>query len=359
MALPAVLTGHQTKILVEEVANVYSYDRLAAYLRTEFERNIETIALNRSTIQDVALAVVDCAVKEAWIGRLLESFTTGPYPSLGRVATLLIEESRPVAALPADSGGSAAYGVDLVWHRPFLDRARLREHMEDLLSESATRVLAVTGERGSGKTFSWVYVTHLRDHLRTFTPVLVDFAEWIGRICTPLDVMTEIAAQLRLSRPTVDRHAQGAAQAQQLRTWLVGELPVAGPSAKWVIVFDSIDHAPLPQETVQLMEYVAGAAILQRHPGLRVVLLGYTNQFPLNFWNVVLTEEIGPIGRPAICGFLTRLARANSMEITEDAVGLTADHVLQQLEKEPEGAVRKLPEVLARAANTVFGKEVL
>lgn len=363
-----VLTGHQIKLLVEEMARVYSYGRLALYLRTDFERDIETITLGDTTIQDVAFAVVDCALRESWIGRLLRSFTHGPYPSLAQAASLLLDSStappgplaRPAAAPaagPADV--SAVFGVHLVWRRPFLDRAPLREHMRDLLSESATRVLVVTGERQSGRSYTWLYITHLRDHLRTFTPVLVDFSEWVGRICTPLDVMTEIAAQLRLRQPTVDRDAPGAAQAQQLRTWLVGELP-ADPGAQWVIVFDSIDHARLSQDTVQLMEYIAGAALLQRHPGLRVVLLGYANRFPLNLGNLVLTERLGAIGKPAVSDFLRTLAEDCGTPITDDAIEVTAEHVLQQLEKAPDGGgLDALHGLLAQAACAVFGREVL
>ncbi|MFD0531233.1 hypothetical protein ACFQ1I_39025 [Kitasatospora arboriphila] len=67
----------------------------------------------------------------------------------------------------------------------FLGRTLLRTHLKDLVSDSRSRVLLVTGPRSCGKSHTWYFVSHVAQQLRTFRPVLVDLAEWADGLCTP------------------------------------------------------------------------------------------------------------------------------------------------------------------------------
>ena len=124
-----------------------------------------------------------------------------------------------------------------------------------------------------------------------------------------MEVMSSIALQLGLKEPTIDKHAQQAAQARRLRDWFVGRLQKHEPDGRWLLVFDSLDHPGQREETLQLVEFLAGAAIGKRLPGLRVMLLGYADRLLIDPLDSVLTEEIGEIEEPQLRDFFRLLAQ--------------------------------------------------
>ena len=91
----------------------------------------------------------------------------------------------------SDSSGPGAYTGDssimaksdpylsqMIGQRePFIDRSDLRAHLRDLLSESKSRVLVLTGERPCGKSYTWFFIRQPK-LLADITPVLIDLSEW-------------------------------------------------------------------------------------------------------------------------------------------------------------------------------------
>ena len=162
---------------------------------------------------------------------------------------------------------------------------------------------------------------------------------------------------LQLKAPTIDEHALGAAQARRLRDWLVRQLH--GHDGPWLLVFDSLDHVGQRDETLQLIEFLAGTAIRQLLPGLRVILLGYPNRLPIDPLESVLTEEIRDIGEPELRDFFKLLAKHAKLPISDQAIDLAVDKVLRQLPDERDQKLRELPKTVREVGNATFGRRVL
>jgi hypothetical protein len=245
----------------------------------------------------------------------------------------------------------------LVGQQLFIDRTALRAHLPELLSASPSRVLVITGDRPCGKSYTWYYVRQ-PELLGDITPVLIDLSERADP-SLPVEVMTSIALQLRLPVPTIDEHAQGAAQAQRLRDWLVGQLQPRDRDGRWLLVFDSLDHVGQRDDTLQLIEFIAGAAIRQRLAGLRVILLGYVNRLPIDPLESVLTEKIQDIGEPELRDFFRSLAEQAKVTISDQAVDFAVRGVLNLLPGEREQKLRQLPKTVREVGNAAFGRKVL
>ncbi|MBO3093997.1 hypothetical protein [Cellulomonas dongxiuzhuiae] len=232
--------------------------------------------------------------------------------------------------------------VHRVAGRPFLDRTELRKQLTELLARDEKRVLVVTGERPCGKTYAWPFLDTLgRTH--GFDPVLIDVASLPATERMPVDVVSNVARQLGLPRlPEVDPLAQGASQAQRLFTWLIGEARLArqsGAASRWLLVIDSLDKFPLPAETEELFVLMGKGAAENRIADLRVVLLGYEHQLPVDLSSWVLTDTFSDIDERALrdyFDFLLRTARGGGIG------PMSADTAI-------EDAVRQVEEALAGA----------
>jgi Effector-associated domain 1 len=364
------LEGRQLLLVRNAVIASYDPALLEQDLRFELNRRLDEITAP-DNLSNVTFHVLDTAEREGWLRELLVMFKNGRYPGVREVATRVLAQldqapkagGAPQPPATAPGNGSAVSGSDpflshLVGQQPFIDRTVLHKHLEDLISDSASRVLVITGERPCGKSYTWFYVRQ-PELLGGITPVLVDLSEWADP-SHPVEVMSSIALQLGLTEPTIDEHAQGAAQAQRLRDWLVGQLqPLEHGGRRWLLVFDSLDHPAQRDDTLQLIEFVAGAAIRQRVAGLRVILLGYANRLPISPLEAVLEEEIHDIGKPELRDFFLLLAQHAGLTISDQAVDLAVNAVLSLLPDEREGRLCQLQKTVREIGNAAFGRKVL
>ncbi len=362
--------GRQLQLVRDAVVASYDYEVLEQDFRFKLDRRLEEISA-RDNLQNVAFRVLDRAEREGWLLKLFGMFQNSRYPGVREVVTrILVECGSPPGGAAAPQPGAAAapgngsamadadpYLRHLVGQQPFIDRTVLRAHLKDLLSDSASRVLVITGDRPCGKSYTWFYIRQ-PELLGDITPVLVDLSEWANP-SLPVEVMSSIAVQLGLPEPTIDEHAQGAAQARRLRDWLVRQLQPQDRDGRWLLVLDSLDHVAQRDDTLQLIEYLAGAAIRQRLAGLRVILLGYTNRLPIDPLESVLTEEIRDIGEPELQDFFRSLAQQVQVAISDQAIDLAVHGVLNLLPDERERKLRQLPKTVREVGNAAFGRKVL
>jgi hypothetical protein len=110
---------------------------------------------------------------------------------------------------------------------------------------------------------------------------------------------------------------------------------------------------------LQLIEFLAGAAIRRRVADLRIVLLGYTNRLPIDPLESVLTESVRDIGEPELRSFFELLAQRANVAISDDGITRAVGEVLSLLPPEREPKLRLLPKTVRAVCNTAFGKEVL
>jgi len=375
------LDGQQLKLVRDAVVASYDYQALEQDLRFELDRRLDVVSAP-GNLEYVAFQMLIRAEQEGWLRELLSMFRNGSYPAVKEIADRILvqhvsarggstaSESGEASLSTSASGPHAAAGpnefsamVDpylrhlIGQQQPFIDRSALRVHLRDLLSESPSRVLVITGDRPCGKSYTWFFIRQ-PELLAGITPVLVDLSEWADP-SRPIEVMSSVALQLGLKEPTVDEHAQAAAQARRLRDWLVGQLQQHDRGGRWLLVFDSLDHAGQRDETLQLIEFLAGAAIRQRLAGLRVILLGYTNRLPIDPLESVLTEEIRDIGEPELRDFFRLLAQHAKLPISDDAIDVAVHWVLSLLPAERERKLHQLPKTVRDVGNSAFGRRVL
>ncbi|WP_030275130.1 effector-associated domain EAD1-containing protein [Streptomyces sp. NRRL B-24484] len=349
------LSGPDRRHLVEAVVNDYTLpdlEREISYLG----RRLAAISTG-GDLRTITHEVVEEAERAGWIEEFLDALRCGRFPAVAALAGQLLA-AVPTTLAGLDDTADDPYVTDLLGQRLFLDRTLLRTQLKDLVSDSRSRVLLVTGPRCCGKSYTWYLVSHVAQQLQTFKPILVDLSEWADQVCTPCDLMSSVASQLKLPEPTVDQYAQGAAQARRLRDWLVGQLYDESVRAKYLLVVDSLDHVPLQADTAALIDHLAGAAIRERLPGLRVLLLGY-GRTGLGALDSVLTEPVGTIDRRVLCDFFGRLAAGLDTEIAPPVLENIVDRMLDMLPDDRAAAIRQLPGTVRDTANAVFDRQVL
>jgi Effector-associated domain 1 len=371
------LNGPELKLVHAAVIASYDPDALEQDLLFELDRRLAVTAAP-GNLKNVAFEMLVTARQEGWLRDLLVMFSESNYPAVKEIADRILVQHVPAPDASAASASlsisatepHAATGLSDIsamvdpylrhligQQQPFIDRSALRVHLKDLLSESPSRVLVITGERPCGKSYTWFFIKQ-PDLLGGMTPVLVDLSEWKNP-SPPIEVMSSIALQLGLEEPKIDEHAQESAQARRLRDWLVGQLQQHDRDGRWLLVFDSLDHVGQRDETLQLIEFLAGAAIRQRLPGLRVILLGYANRLAIDPLESVLTEEIRDIGEPELRDFFRLLAQHAKLPINDQAIDLAVHGVLSLLPDERERKLRQLPKAVREVGNAAFGRRVL
>ena len=375
------LTGREIGLVRDAVICSYDYQDLEQYLLVELDQRLDVISAP-GNFKDVVFRVLVTAGRQGWLWELLDMFRKGSYPAVREVAERILVahisvpggstasesgEASPGISAPGDNpaaglsqipAGADPYLRFLIGQQqPFIDRSVLRVHLKDLLSDSPSRVLVITGDRPCGKSYTWFFIRQ-PELLAGMTPVLVDLSEWANP-SRPIEVMSSVALQLGLREPNVDGHAQGAAKARLLRDWLVGQLQQHDRDGRWLLVFDSLDHAGQRDETLQLIEFLAGAAIRQRLTGLRVILLGYANRLPVDPLESVLTERIRDIGEPELRDFFRLLAQHAELTISDDAIAVAANGVLSLLPLERERKLCQLAKTVRVVGNAAFGQKVL
>ena len=370
------LTGQELQLVYGAVMASYTYNDLARDLHFNLDKNLEEI-VPPGNLKDVAYNLLRTANREGWLRDVLVMFVNGQYPGVKEMAdrTLRTHDSSPDTPAASGSGDAASGNVatesDIATsisdissmadpylsqmiggQRPFIDRSVLRGYFRDLLSDSTSRILVVTGDRPSGKSYTWLFINQ-PEVLAGYTPVLINLSQ-VNEPHSPVEVMSRIAEQLTLGEPAIDLHAQHSAQARRLGDWLVGQLQQNNPDGRWLLVFDSLDHIGQREETLQLIEFLAGAAIRKRLPGLRVILLGYANRLLIDPLESVLTEQIRDIGEPELLEFFRLHARNLRATISDDAIDVAVHWVLSLLPEDRGPKLQKLPETVRKVSNEVF-----
>jgi len=176
------------------------------------------------------------------------------------------------AANPADPTG-----VTLVGRRPFIDRARLRTNLRALFAPDRPGVdndqaMIVNGPRRSGRSYTWVLISHVARSTGWPQPSLIDLSLFRGSQAKPEDVVSMIAMELGWLPEEHDATAQDDTKARVLFAWLKGQVRQKGPVC---LVFDGLDGDTVSEATLAFVGDVAAAAGNGELGDSRVILLAY------------------------------------------------------------------------------------
>jgi hypothetical protein len=236
--------------------------------------------------------------------------------------------------------------------RPFIDRDGIRDHLKQSLAVGdGPRVVVISGTRPCGKTWSWHFLTFLETKLEGFRTAKIDLAK-LPPPPTPYDVMQRVALRLGIKEPKRDPTAAGPTQARNLVDWWAGRLKES--DARYVLVFDSLDHSRLPDETEDLIDALAEEAADQGDPP-RFVLVLLGPKFELSVDTFVLGEEqIDPIEEEHVRSYLDALGKHLDKPLPPERIDQVVKCVFANRPADPIEAMDQVSREVARFARTYF-----
>lgn len=310
-----MLTPPEWTLVTELVQNhlvntVEPRQRLELYFPAQF---VSTLSLG-TRASDNAIAVV-AAVQSLGLRapdppllRLLRALARTPtlevLPDAERVRAMLERAERAFAEEETRRAAAGdPYQVSMLAGREvFLDRVVLREALRTLAEDPVKLVLQVTGEPATGKSYSYQFISHLSDAVQ-FTPALVTLDE----TATPLDVVRMLSLQIapmEAPPPLEDDRNKWNGYAA---LWLVTRAAARG--GLWWFVLDGLNHLPATSEVHDFVHDLALAILNYKQSQIRLVLLGFRGQLPIDLRKRYLAEEVHPLSEPDVREFLAPLIR--------------------------------------------------
>jgi hypothetical protein len=216
---------------------------------------------------------------------------------LSMIAKMLVEGPHRELVLAASQGRRTESAVNPVseydpfvttelMSRPFVDRANLRARLGEMVRTNApNRTLAITGESGSGVSYSYDLTAHvavsakLCKKLRDAAPGglvarRIDLRDFVGMSVEERGwhVSSALLAAFGLSRPQ-DQLAQEARSVTTVISWVQNKLSES--DQQWWIFFDSVDNL-VATELGKVDELIHAMIKLSDDPqvSLRVVVAG-------------------------------------------------------------------------------------
>jgi hypothetical protein len=238
--------------------------------------------------------------------------------------------------------------------RPFIDRDCIRDHLfRSLKVGDGPRVVIISGTRPCGKTWSWHFLSFLQGKLESVRAAKVDLTD-LTPPPTPYAVMYELAARLGLAKDLKrDGTALGATQARNLVEWWAGRL--ADSEDRYILVFDSLDHSRLPDETEDLIHRLARFAADQGDPPRFVlVLLGAEFELDVDTF-VVGREDIQPIEEEHVRKFLAKLGEHRGKAVPPEKVDQVLTCAFRNPPADPTDAMGHVSQQVAKFAREFFG----
>src|SRR2546423_2005545 len=261
--------------LLNELMRVFFVDALVKQFVVAAGMSPAGITWNRS-MEDVWPEILGKAANQGKLRALVDRIAEHPEAGAIEVVIQLRAEPPPVAVTSHRSGRSDAYATSLLGGgrrpRPFIDRVELRRHLREFTKKDGERVLVVTGDKRTGKSYSWHLINHIGDQVAGVRASMLDLTKWSGPPLGAQDVMEMVVDAMALvEKPQRDPLADEDSRAWKLRVWFVG-LISALAAPRWLVI-DGLDRAPLTDAARRLIIEIVEAARNNEAGELRVALL--------------------------------------------------------------------------------------
>jgi hypothetical protein len=255
--------------------------------------------------------------------------------------------------------------------RPFVDRVNLRDGLRSVaLSDGPNRTIAITGESGSGVSYSYELASHVAARSRLSAPlrqvapgglvaVRIDLRDYLsaGVEERRMLIAGDLLVALKLREPT-PQPAQEARNTSTLRLWLSTVL--RGGDRQWWIFIDSIDNlVAVKQGGVD--ELIHALILVADDPQvmLRVVLAGQrAAQFAQEHLSWVAEDTAVGLVRSDVETWLRARAAEEGRTCDEQRLAAEVDLLfpLGGPLPEPRRLAPLLPRVLARLIEVPDGR---
>jgi|GEM_PF-4561047 len=212
--------------------------------------------------------------------------------------------------------------------RCFIDRTQLRAALKELHADER-RVLVVTGERQTGKTYTRELISFFGRQNRDQRPIYIDLDRTVYEA---LSLTQEIGALMGMDIKTIPPQddEQKARWAHRLSGWIIARLTNPGDVNYWFI-FDGFRERTLLPDTKEFIEQLAIQAETNV-PQCRVVLLNYKENLPPTISDYVGREEITTIGRDELLDFFEQLNLDHQKKYAPADLTGKVDVILKQVD---------------------------
>lgn len=206
--------------------------------------------------------------------------------------------------------------------QPFVNRRILRQHLRDLSAKNGSRILAVSGPPGSGKSYSVNFIAHIAYQVKRCRLVLIDVEQTARATFNPDQFVRSLVNQMgrRSSIGLIPKQGetQDARWLIELRDWIVGEINQTNEI--WWLVCDGVCHPDIPSDTRELLTHLIKIAHLNV-PQLRIIVLACASTvLPPDILPYIRQENTESIGQREVKEYFDQLVRAKI--INADAAAL-------------------------------------
>lgn len=286
----------------------------------------------------------------------------------GKLDALIIEVGERKPALGARlEPVRVAENASVGWYRPLhrrealllgpgsrramVDRARLRTHLASMLRElDPYSVLSITGEPGTGKSYSHHLIRYVADDRESeFVAVNID-EDWYDDV-DAVEFMRRLAKRLDLNPEfDVDLHTEPSRIARELVDVFVGRFAKLPRKLRWIFV-DGLDRPQVQPSVHLVVARLAKEVALEQLRDTRLVMTGHPGDFAPDVLDVLLAESISRIDEDHLEAFFSELALAVRRELSEDELKTM---VAQVLTKAQLSDLRALSRAVSEVAHEHF-----
>lgn len=199
----------------------------------------------------------------------------------------------------ADIAQADPYGQCLLMQKPFINRWNFRRVLQAFVARNPTRrLLVVNGRPKSGKSYSKLYVTHLKSACTGFAPVWFSAVRGQAESYTPDEVARGIVSVVDGNVAQMPaQHSSDNKRAHDLATWVINEM--GRRSTAFCLFLDGFRNAP--RETHAFIYFLADALTSNlHHVDGRLVLIDYDPEVLEDLPYGFDKEELDPIQRPDV-----------------------------------------------------------
>lgn len=262
----ARLSGQEYKNWVAAFQDAFANRPDVAYIvKVAIGKELDQVVIGENVSQEIEV-LIRKADDGGWLRPLLEAaLERQPERAmLGDLATdfkaaTIIEPDSPFDALR-------------IFGEAMFDRSEFRTKLKGLQSDGGAPVLVVHGERYSGKTWSVRLISHVVNRTQGVTMVLVDLAEYEGKVVDAAKLGELIAAESGLGEGPEPNEEMDSQWIRQFCNWFGRE--AKGKGDGWWIVIDHLEKVLLGQGATNFLHGL-GRNIPMAMPMVRLIVLSY------------------------------------------------------------------------------------
>lgn len=286
---------------------------------------------------DVLQTVVQKAIDEGWIANLVyHAVQQNPGGVNLQAFIAKYPDFDPAKGLPVSFDWVMAHTLRA--RRYFIDRKDLREALKELRSTDGPRVLVVTGERVSGKSYTNQLIAFLSERTPKNKLIFVDLDKYVHE-APHLSELVGFQMGMDITNMPRQDDEQKARWVPRLVSWITSRVNNPGDTTYW-FVFDGFREQTLLPETKDWIDELALQAETNV-PRCRVVLLNYNETLPFQINDFVSREQIKPIGRDQLIEFFGLLNVDHDKKYSPEDLTSKVDVLLAEV----DSAIAGKPEI--------------